>query len=130
MITFPFLNEKKSNLTRVSEYIYSPIESLDEIIPPSLKLYTNPYYEYPYIFEKSEYDIDYLKNYVHNHFDDKAEIGIEDLYSAGLVRAGHPIKVLSDGDVANSIKITAHKFSQKAIEKIRAAGGEAISLEG
>ncbi len=76
MITFPFLNEKNSNLTRVSEYIYSPIASLDEIIPSSLKLYTNPYYEYPYIFEKSEYDFDYLKNYVHNHFDDKAEIGI------------------------------------------------------
>jgi len=34
MVTFPFSNEKNRHLTRVSEYIYSPIESLDEIIRP------------------------------------------------------------------------------------------------
>ncbi len=78
---------------------------------------------------RTVYQVVNLANIVQS-FGNKTEVGIEDLYSAGLVRAGHPIKVLSDGDIANSIKITAHKFSQKAIEKIRAVGGEAISLEG
>lgn len=63
-------------------------------------------------------------------FADKAELGIEDFHAAGLVRADHPVKILSDGDIARPFKITAHKFSQKAIEKIRAAGGETVSLEG
>jgi len=76
MVTFPFSNKKSANLTRVSEYIYSPIESLDEIIPPSLKLYTNPYYDYPYIYEKSIYNFDYLKDYVHNHFEQQEQIGV------------------------------------------------------
>ena len=65
-----------------------------------------------------------------NVFSDKSEVSIDDLYGAGLVRAGHPIKVLSNGDITAALKISAHKFSQKAIDKICAAGGEAISLEG
>jgi len=76
MTTFPFSNEKNTNLTRVSEYVYSPIESLDMIIPPSQKLYTNPYYDYPYIYEKSIYNFDYLKDYVHNHFEQQEQIGV------------------------------------------------------
>jgi len=76
MLSFPFVNEKNLNLTRVSEYVYSPIESLDEIIPLSQKLYTNPYYDYPYIYEHSDYDFGYLKNYVHNHFEKKEQIGV------------------------------------------------------
>lgn len=62
--------------------------------------------------------------------DGRSEVGIEDLYNSGIVRRGYPIKVLSVGDVLGAIKITAHRFSQNAVEKIRAAGGEAISLEG
>lgn len=64
------------------------------------------------------------------HFQDSSIIGIDDLYASGLVRAGYPIKILGDGIISAPITVTAHKFTQKAIEKIRAVGGEAISLEG
>lgn len=61
---------------------------------------------------------------------DTAEISLDDLYSSGLVRAGLPVKILAAGDVNRAIKITAHKFSAQAAEKISAVGGEAIALEG
>ncbi len=63
-------------------------------------------------------------------FADQSEISIEDLYNSGLVRGGLPVKILGEGEATASIKISAHKFSKQAIEKILAAGGEAISLEG
>ena len=55
---------------------------------------------------------------------------IEDLYLSGLVGRDLPVKVLGDGDASKALKITAHKFSKQAVEKITAAGGEAISIEG
>ena len=63
-------------------------------------------------------------------FADQAEVSLEDLYNAGLANPNQPIKILGDGDAAKALKITAHKFSKKAVEKIAAAGGEAISIEG
>jgi large subunit ribosomal protein L15 len=57
------------------------------------------------------------------------EVGPEALVKAGLVRPGYPVKVLAQGD-AKGLKVHAHKFSQAAIEKLKAAGGEAIVLEG
>ena len=59
-----------------------------------------------------------------------AEVLIEDLYLSGLVGRDLPVKVLGDGDASKALKITAHKFSKQAVEKITAAGGEAISIEG
>jgi large subunit ribosomal protein L15 len=57
------------------------------------------------------------------------EVGPEALAQAGLVRPGYPVKVLALGD-ANGVKVRAHKFSQAAVEKLKAAGGEAIVIEG
>ena len=39
------------------------------------------------------------------------------------------MKILGEGDVAAAIKVEAHKFSQSAADKIRAAGGEVKELE-
>ena len=47
----------------------------------------------------------------------------EDLVAKGLVRAGHPVKVLGDGEIKNAIQVQAHKFSASARRKIEAAGG-------
>ena len=58
-------------------------------------------------------------------FEGKSEIGIEDLINKGVVKdikAG--IKLLSDGAIGFPIKVRVHKASQKAIEKIKATGGE------
>lgn len=63
-------------------------------------------------------------------FAGKAEVSVEDMYAARLATAGVPIKVLSDGEIASAMRITAHKFSAKAAEKIAAAGGTAVALEG
>jgi large subunit ribosomal protein L15 len=40
------------------------------------------------------------------------------------------LKVLGDGEVTKKLKISAHRFSKSAAEKIAAAGGEAIILPG
>ena len=63
-------------------------------------------------------------------FADQAEVTVEDLYTAGMVSANRPIKILGDGVATKPLKITAHKFSKQAAEKIVAAGGEAVSIEG
>lgn len=67
---------------------------------------------------------------IYEVFADKSEVTVEDFYAAGLVKRDLPVKVLSSGDAAKALKISAHKFSKKAVEKIAAAGGEAISIEG
>jgi large subunit ribosomal protein L15 len=67
---------------------------------------------------------------VYAAFADKSEVGVEDLYAAGLVDRDMPVKILGGGEAGKALKITAHKFSKQAVEKITAAGGEAISIEG
>ncbi|RDI95859.1 50S ribosomal protein L15 [Meiothermus sp. QL-1] len=57
------------------------------------------------------------------------EVNPEALVQAGLVRPGYPVKVLAHGE-ASAVRVHAHKFSQAAIEKLKAAGGEAVVLEG
>ncbi len=56
------------------------------------------------------------------------EVSPEALVKAGLVRPGYPVKVLAQG-AASAVKVHAHKFSQAATEKLKAAGGEAVVLE-
>ena len=45
-------------------------------------------------------------------------------------KGGLPIKVLGDGMVTRAITVKAHRFSKAAMEKIKAAGGEAVVIEG
>lgn len=55
------------------------------------------------------------------------EVNREVLAKAGLTRLnGNPLKVLGQGELSRSFKITADKFSGSAKEKIEKAGGEAI----
>ena len=42
---------------------------------------------------------------------------------------GAPVKILGEGELSAAIKVEAHKFSQSAADKIRAAGGEVKELE-
>ncbi|MER3443100.1 MAG: 50S ribosomal protein L15 [Meiothermus sp.] len=60
----------------------------------------------------------------------QGEVSPEALADAGLVRPGYPVKVLANGEIGTALKVMAHKFSAAAAEKIKAAGGEAIALEG
>ena len=48
------------------------------------------------------------------------------LRERGLVkRKGQPVKILALGELSKPLVIQAHKFSQAAVEKIKAAGGSA-----
>ena len=57
-------------------------------------------------------------------FPDGGEVGPAELVAAGAVRAGHPIKVLGEGELGSvTLQVSAHAFSGSASEKIGAAGG-------
>lgn len=57
------------------------------------------------------------------------QITPERLAEAGLVKGGYDVlKVLGSGEVTKKLKISAHRFSKSAAEKIAKAGGEAITL--
>jgi large subunit ribosomal protein L15 len=56
-------------------------------------------------------------------------VGPAEMVEAGAVRAGHPVKVLGDGEVgAVKLQVSAHAFSASAREKLTAAGGNVIQL--
>jgi large subunit ribosomal protein L15 len=59
------------------------------------------------------------------------EVTLESLKAVGLCkRPCDALKVLGDGELKKKLKITAHKFSQTALDKIQKAGGEAVTLPG
>ncbi len=58
-------------------------------------------------------------------FRDAGVAGVQDFIERGLVKKlKDGVKLLSDGDIDFAIKVAVHKASQKAIEKIKAKGGE------
>jgi large subunit ribosomal protein L15 len=62
-------------------------------------------------------------------FPDGGEVGPAELVAAGAVRAGHPVKVLGEGDLGSvTLQVSAHAFSGAASEKIGAAGGTTTVL--
>ena len=59
------------------------------------------------------------------------EVTLESLKAVGLCkRPCDALKVLGDGELKKKLKITAHKFSQTALDKIQKAGGEAVTIPG
>ena len=56
------------------------------------------------------------------------DVTVADLIAKGAVRDSLPVKVLGNGDIAVKVTVTAHAFSNSAIEKISAAGGSANNL--
>lgn len=55
-------------------------------------------------------------------------VTVEDMVKAGAVRKGEMVKVLGNGDISVALKVSAHKFSGTAREKITAAGGTATEV--
>lgn len=55
----------------------------------------------------------------------------ESLVGANLAKGVYDeLKILGDGELKKKLKISAHRFSKTALDKITAAGGEAIVLPG
>ncbi len=62
-------------------------------------------------------DLDCLKG--------KEEVGIQEFLESGIIgKLKDGVKLLSDGDIDFAIKVKVHKASSKAIEKIKAQGGD------
>ena len=60
---------------------------------------------------------------------DGVEATPENLAKAGVLRANSKlVKILGTGEVDKAYKVSAHKFSASAKQKIEAAGGEVIVL--
>jgi large subunit ribosomal protein L15 len=59
------------------------------------------------------------------------QITPESLAAAGIVKGTYDVlKILGNGEVTKKLKVSAHRFSKSAAEKIAAAGGETITLPG
>jgi large subunit ribosomal protein L15 len=55
----------------------------------------------------------------------------ESLTAANLVHGRFDqVKILGDGEITKKLKVSAHRFSKTASEKIAAAGGETIVIPG
>jgi large subunit ribosomal protein L15 len=55
----------------------------------------------------------------------------ETIRGRGLVKGSFEVlKVLGNGTLTKSLRISAHRFSKSALEKIQQAGGEAVILPG
>ena len=67
-------------------------------------------------------DLDIFKN--------KGEAGIGDFLESGVVdKLKDGVKLLANGDIDFPIKVKVHKASAKAIEKIKAQGGDVEVLQ-
>lgn len=63
-------------------------------------------------------------------FEANAEISPETLAARGLIRkATDPVVILGRGELDIPLKVSAHRFSKSAQEKITAAGGSVVTLE-
>lgn len=59
------------------------------------------------------------------------EVSPESLRGVGLLRGEFDeLKILGDGELTKGLKISAHKFSKTALEKIEKVGGQATVLPG
>lgn len=64
-------------------------------------------------------------------FEAGGEATLEAMRAKKLLRGQvEVVKVLGDGALTKPLKISAHRFSKSALEKIQQAGGEAIVLPG
>ncbi len=64
-------------------------------------------------------------------FDDGGEVTPETLKAQNLVKGRYDLlKVLANGELTKRLRVSAHKFSRQAVEKIEKAGGEVVVLSG
>jgi len=64
------------------------------------------------------------------HFSANDEITPEVLHKRGIIKkAKHDIVVLGNGEVSKALKVSAHRFTKSAREKIEKAGGAVTIIE-
>ncbi len=66
-----------------------------------------------------------------SRFDAGADVTLELMKANGLAtRKDVPVKVLAKGELAKALTVHAHAFSASARERIEAAGGTCVTIEG
>jgi len=71
---------------------------------------------------KKEYTLVHLRDL--DRFEPDSVVDVQALCQSGLVhQIRDGVKVLSDGDISKPIRLRVHRVSEKAREKIVAAGG-------
>ena len=66
-----------------------------------------------------------------SHFAANDEINPEVLHTKGLIKkAKHDVVVLGSGEISKPLKVSAHRFTKSAKEKIEKAGGAALQITG
>lgn len=64
-------------------------------------------------------------------FDEGSDITVEALREKNLAKGRFDLlKILGEGEVTKKLKVSAHRFSGSAREKIEKAGGEVVELPG
>ena len=86
---------------------------------PKLKGFKNPF--------GTEYQVVNVAQ-INALFPKGGDVTIADLVKAGAVRKGELVKVLGQGDITVSVKVTANAFSESAKAKIAAAGGSVTQI--
>ena len=86
---------------------------------PKLRGFKNPF--------RTEYQVVNLDR-LSELFPDGGEVTVDDLVAKGAVRKGELVKVLGSGELTVALRVSAHKFSASALDKIAAAGGAATEL--
>ena len=65
------------------------------------------------------------------HFAANDEINPDVLHTRGLIKkAKHDVVVLGSGEISKPLKVSAHRFTKSAKEKIEKAGGAAVQIGG
>lgn len=64
-------------------------------------------------------------------FSDGDEVNVETLREKNRAKGRFDVlKILGDGELTKKLKVSAHRFSNSASEKIAKAGGEAVVVAG
>ena len=80
------------------------------------------------IFKKQWIEISLAK--IESNFNAGDEITPEVLHERGLIKkAKHDLVILGTGEVSKALKISAHRFTKTAKEKIEKAGGTATEIQ-
>ena len=65
------------------------------------------------------------------HFNADEEITPEVLHERGLIKkAKHDVVVLGNGEVSEPLRVSAHRFTKSARQKIEQAGGAVVEIGG
>jgi len=63
------------------------------------------------------------------HFNANDEVTPEQLHDRGLIKkAKHDVVVLGNGELSKPLRISAHRFTKSAREKIEKAGGSVVEI--